>query len=536
MRGVVIAIVLLLFTAFPPKAQSESPKLVVLLVVDQMRADYLDRFQHHWTAGLKRLIEDGAWFRQAAYPYFQTNTCVGHATISTGSLPETHGIIGNNWYDRTEGRLRACADNSDSPLISYDDPVEATLGPDNLMVPTLSDELRVQASARVVSLSMKPRVAVMLAGHGADVALWRQGTAWVTSTAYTREPVAFIEQFLDANPVANDLGKIWTRALPENLYLFSGSVDVSRPFEGWATGLPHTLIGLGDSPDLLFYQKWMASPRSNDYLGQLAEVIVDVLDLGQREEATDYLALGLSALDFAGHRFGPQSHEVQDVLIQLDRMLGRLFDKLDTTVGSGRYVVALTADHGVVPIPERRARLADAGRIPAQQIIDAAETAIRVQLGPGRHVAQFEEQDFYFEPGIYARLLDQEGALERVADAIRAVEGVAEVYRGDTIRERRNSGIAVERALARNYYPGRSGDLLIVPRPYWTTSVYASGHGTSYDYDTRVPILLMGDQIVPGHYLAEVTPADITPTLAAITGVTLARTDGRVLTEALGDF
>ncbi|SVE44013.1 uncharacterized protein METZ01_LOCUS496867, partial [marine metagenome] len=140
-RSVVIAIVLLLFTAFPSKAQSESPKLVVLLVVDQMRADYLDRFQHHWTSGLKRLIDEGAWFRQAAYPYFQTNTCVGHATIATGSLPETHGIIGNNWYDRAAGRLRACADNSDSPLISYDDPVEATLGPDNLMVPTLSDEL-----------------------------------------------------------------------------------------------------------------------------------------------------------------------------------------------------------------------------------------------------------------------------------------------------------------------------------------------------------------------------------------------------------
>ena len=180
-RGVVIAIVLLLFAAFPPKAQSESPKLVVLLVVDQMRADYLDRFQQHWTSGLKRLIDEGAWFRQAAYPYFQTNTCVGHATISTGSLPETHGIIGNNWYDRTEGRLRACADNSDSPLISYDDPVEATLGPDNLMVPTLSDELRVQASARVVSLSMKPRVAVMLAGLGADVALWCFFIDWVTS-------------------------------------------------------------------------------------------------------------------------------------------------------------------------------------------------------------------------------------------------------------------------------------------------------------------------------------------------------------------
>ena len=533
MRRTALTVACLLFVTFPLGAQSDPPRLIVLVVVDQMRADYIGRFQHQWTSGLQRLLDDGAWFRQAAYPYFQTNTCVGHATISTGSLPEAHGIIGNNWYDRDEGRLRACADDANSLLVSYGDPVEAALGPGSLMMPTLSDELRTQAAARVVSLSMKPRVAVMLAGQRADAALWRQDTAWVTSTAYAREPVAFVERFLSANPVDDDLGKVWARTLPEDAYLFAGAVEASRPFEGWTAGLPHALVGRGDTPDLLFYQKWMASPWSNDYLGRLATEAIVALDLGQRQ-ATDYLALGLSALDWAGHRFGPRSHEVQDVLIQLDRMLGRLFADLDTIVGSERYLVALTADHGVMPIPEHRSRLADAGRLSAQQIVNAAETAVRAELGPGQYVARFEEQDFYFEPGIYARLLAQPDALKRVTDAIQAVEGVAKVYRGDTIPGRRDTGDMVERALARNYYLGRSGDLLVVPRPYWTTSTNAAGHGTSYGYDNRVPILMMGKWIVAGHYLAKVTPADIAPTLAEIAGITLARTDGRILIEALG--
>ncbi|MDP7293955.1 MAG: alkaline phosphatase family protein [Vicinamibacterales bacterium] len=522
----------LLLTASSLSAQTESPKLVVLIVVDQMRADYIKRFQHQWNAGLKRLVDDGAWFQQAAYPYVQTNTCVGHSTIATGSLPESHGIVGNNWYDRAESRLRACADDPEGRLLTYDNPVDATQGPGSLLVPTLGDELRAQAGARVVSMSMKPRVGVMLAGHRADMALWRQETAWVTSAAYAAAPVPFVARFLDANPVADDLGEIWSRAMPEDTYLFDGSVDVSRPFDGWATGLPHPLVGRDESADQLFYDKWAASPLSNDYLGRLAIVAVNELDLGQRE-ATDYLALGLSALDWAGHRFGPKSHEVQDVLFRLDLMLGRLLDDLDAAVGPDRYVVALSADHGVTPIPERRARLADAGRIPAQRIVDAAEAAMREEFGPGEYVAQFEEQDFYFAPGVYARLLADPSALAAVSGAIEAIVGVAKVYRGDTIRERRDTGDSIERALARGYYPGRSGDLLVVLRPYWTTSTNAAGHGTSYGYDTRVPILFMGAGVTPGHYLAEVTPADIAPTLAEIVGITLARTDGRVLTEAL---
>ena len=510
------------------------PKLIVLIVVDQMRADYVDRFQHQWTSGLRRLLDEGAWFRQAAYPYFQTNTCAGHATISTGALPETHGIIGNNWHDRASGRLRTCTDDPEWRAVSYDGSVETTRGPGNLLVPTLSDELRGQAvtGARVVSLSMKPRVAVMLAGRRADAVLWREDS-WVTSTAYTDEKIPFVDQFLDANPIERELGFVWTRTLPEDNYLYDGVTEAGRPPDGWTGSFPHPLVGRGDTPDELFGEKWEVSPWSNRYLGRLAAVAVDTLRLGQRR-ATDYLAIGFSALDWTGHAYGPRSHEVQDVLIQFDRTLGALLYHLDATVGERRYVVALSADHGVMPIPEQIVtERFDAGRIPNARIVEAAEEAARAVLGPGQHVARIEEQDFYFRPGVYEQLVARPDALETVVEAIRAVEGIAHVYHADTIRSRRETGNSIERALARSYYPGRSGDLLVVPRPYWTTSTNAAGHGTSYGYDTRVPILLMGPGIVAGQYLASVTPADIAPTLAYLSQITLARADGRVLTEAL---
>lgn len=513
------------------------PTLVVVVVVDQMRADYVERFQHQWTSGLRRLVDKGAWFRQAAYPYFQTNTCVGHATIATGSLPETHGIIGNNWYDRTEGRLRACSDDAEWSLLSYGAPVEAAQGPGSLLVPTLGDELYAQGAteARVVSLSMKPRVAIMLAGHRANAVVWQQDRTWVTSTAYADATIPFVARFLEANPIERDHGAVWARTLPNEAYLFESNTPTSRPLEGWTGSFPHSLLGRGGSPDLLFRQQWTESPFSNEHLGRLAAAAIDALQLGQRR-ATDYLAVGFSALDWTGHHFGPRSHEVQDVLIRLDRTLGTLLDHLDRTVGTDSYVVALTADHGVMPIPEHRVtQRLDAGRIAADRIVAAAEEATRRWLGPGPHVAQLEEQDFYFARGVYDQLLARPDALEDVMSAIRSIEGVAKVFRAETISRSGRTGSALERALAHSYYPGRSGDLLVVLRTYWTTSTNAAGHGTSYGYDTRVPLLLMGPGILPGQYLSQATPADIAPTLAHLSHVTLAHADGRVLLEALGE-
>ena len=209
-----------------------APPLVVVLVIDQMRSDYIDRYQHQWNAGLKRLLTEGAWFRRAAYPYLGTVTCAGHATIATGTFPAQHGMILNGWWDREQTALVRCTDDVEHANVSYGGPVDGGTSAGQLAAATLSDEIRAQLPGpnRVVALSLKARSATMLAGRAADVALWfdDRGT-WVTSTAYTDQPVPFVQACIDANPVIADADRTWTRTLPVAEYLFEDDVPFDRP-------------------------------------------------------------------------------------------------------------------------------------------------------------------------------------------------------------------------------------------------------------------------------------------------------------------
>jgi len=514
---------------------AERPVLVVVLVVDQLRADYLARFEHQWSHGLRRLMDESAWFRQAAYPYFNTVTCAGHATIATGSFPVTHGQFMNEWWDRESGTLVNCTDDSDATTIGYADPRPGGHSARRLLSPTLSDEMRTQlpVAARVVSLSLKVRSAVMLAGHDADLAAWFEGRTFASSSVYGPDRVPFLEQFLDQHPIERDVGHVWDRVQAAEAYLFPTSTPESKPQAGWGPAFPHPLGGPGGSPDGRFYAQWSRSPCSDRYLVEMAMAAIDEMKLGQ-EDRTDYLAIGLSALDRVGHDFGPRSHEVQDTLMQLDESLGLLLDHLDTVVGPRRYVLALTADHGVMPIPEQVATWGiDSGRVDVDRLRAQVDDALTPMLGAGPHVARVNHTELYFAPGVYDRLTTMPAALEAAMAAAASSPGVQAVYRTEDIPRLRASTRRVERALSLNHVPARSGDLIIVPKIYWTTSENAAGHGTAYEYDTRVPILLSGPGIRRGRFDTAATPADVAPTLAFLAGVTLAQPDGRVLVEAL---
>jgi len=522
-----------------------APKLVVVLVVDQMRGDYIERYGHQWTKGLRRLVERGAWFRQAAYPYMNTITCAGHATISTGSVPATHGVILNAWWDREAGKQVSCTEDPRAQTISYGAPAKGNHSAFRLEVPTLADELRVQtgAGSRVVTLAVKARGAIMLAGHRADAATWFDSSsgAWVTTTAYTSSPVPFVEKFVKSHPVERDFGKTWTRALPESAYLFQDSAAGEKPPRGWSGTFPHALRGRVEKPDAQFYGMWTESPLADAYVGKMAAAAVDALGLG-KAAGTDYLAVSFDVLDSVGHDFGPQSHEVQDVLVHLDATLGKLFINLDRAVGTANYVVAFSADHGVAPIPEQMvAQGIDAGRVVIQDVTARIEKALEPSLGAGKHVARMSYPDVYFAPGVYQKMDADPAMMKAVLDAVRATAGVWRVYRREEMKAARESQDATARAVALSYYEGRSGDLMVVPRPYWffvnasneTPPGSAATHGTSHGYDQRVPVILMGRGIKAGEYLSAASPADIAPTLALLCGITLARADGRVLAEAL---
>jgi predicted AlkP superfamily pyrophosphatase or phosphodiesterase len=522
------------------------PKLVVLLVVDQMRADYVDKFLPQWTGGLKRLVEEGAWFRDAAYPYAATETCVGHSTISTGAFPATHGMVANAWWDRKEQKMVTCTADPDPNVKNIGYAGASPKGADTawrMAVPSFAEELKFQTSGttRIVTFSLKARAAITMAGHKADAATWFDGGAWVTSTPYGT--LHFLEDPRKSHPAKSDFGKTWSLSLPESAYWYGEKALGAVPPPGWDLTFPHPLRGKSSvsEPDSAYYEQWASSPYGDTALTELAEKAVDELKLGN-SSGTDFLAIGYSPVDYVGHAFGPRSREIQDILVRLDKDLGNLFVHLDAKVGRGNYVVALSADHGVVPVPEdMQTTGADAGVLHLPEVQERIEKALEPFNYAKPAVARITGSDIYFVPGVYEKLLHDHAAMQAVLDTALTQPGVAAVYRAEEVAGRPATQSPTLRAFANSYFPGRSGDLFILPKPYWLmdgtptgkTRSYGTGHGVPYNYDQHVPVLLMGFGIQAGQYFQAITPADIAPTFAALCGITLSSRDGHVLAEAL---
>jgi predicted AlkP superfamily pyrophosphatase or phosphodiesterase len=521
------------------------PKLVVVIVVDQMRADYVDKFRGQWNGGLKRLVNEGAWFRTAAYPYAATQTCVGHSTISTGAFPLHHGMVANAWWDRDEQKMVTCT--SDPKVTNTAYAGGTTKGGDSawrMLLPSYAEELKVQTegSTRVVTFSLKARAALTMAGHKADAATWFDAStgAWVTSASYGPQPC--IEAYIKRHPVAADYGKTWSLSLPRSEYWYAEKAESASTVTGWGDTFPFPLRGKDGStgPDETFYSQWTTSPFADTYLTKLAEDAVDSLGLG-KAAGIDYLGISYSSTDYVGHSFGPHSWEIQDILVRLDKDLAELFTHLDQKVGRGNYVVALSADHGVAPIPEEMQKTGfDAGVLSMSEVQDRMEQALQpLNLG-NPAIAKVSGNEVYFAQDIYARLHHEPVAMKALMDSTLSMPGVAEVFRAEELSGGFQTLSQARAAVELGYFAGRSGDLYVLQQPYWLTETGNSakhhtgtGHGTPYYYDQRVPILLMGFGIQHGEYFQPSTPADIAPTVGALTGVTLATSDGRVLSEAL---
>jgi predicted AlkP superfamily pyrophosphatase or phosphodiesterase len=532
--------------AAKPAKTLAKPKLVVLLVVDQMRGDYVDKFSFQWTGGLKRLVTEGAWFRDAAYPYAATETCVGHSTIATGAFPATHGMVANAWWDLKEQKMVTCTADPDPNVKNIGYAGATPKGADTawrMAVPSFAEELKFQTNGatRVVTFSLKARAAITMAGHKADAATWFDAGAWVTSTPYGTLP--FMDDPSKSHLAKADFGKTWSLSLPESAYWYGEKALGAVPPDGWELTFPHPLRGKSGAgePDGTFYEQWASSPYADTALTSLAENAVDALKLGN-SNGTDFLAVSYSSVDYVGHEFGPRSREIQDILVRLDKDLGNLFAHLDEKVGRGNYVVALSADHGVVPIPEDMQKTgADAGVLHLPELQERIEKALEPLNYAKPAVARITGSDVYFVPGVYEKLQHDHAAMQAVLDAALAQAGVDAVYRAEELRGRPATQSPTLRAMALSYFRGRSGDLFILPKPYWLmdgtpagkTRSYGTGHGVPYNYDQHVPVLLMGFGIQPGQYFQPVTPADIAPTLAALCGITLASRDGHALAEAL---
>ncbi len=516
------------------QAPASSPHLVVILVVDQMRADYVTRYGHQWTKGLRRLLDTAAVYPLAQYPYADTVTCAGHATISTGTFPAVHGLIGNEWYDRGERRSVTCTAEASESVPFGGRTGSEHHGPTRLKALTFTDELHRQLARppTVVTLSLKARSSIMLAGRPtpSTYAVWLEddGT-WATSTAYTTTPWPIVDEYAGNHPISQDYGREWTRALPASSYVFSDWAEGERtPVE-----FPHPLVSRSGEPNSEFATLWKRSPQSDRYLGQLGQHLVRELRMGQ-EPGTDVLGVSFSALDLVGHEYGPYSHEVQDILIHLDETVGVLLNTLDQVVGRDRYVVALSSDHGVAPIPEQDTPAGDGTRrLSLRDFRTVINEAVGTFVGPGPHVVSQSGPNVYLAPGVLSQVMATPGAREAIARVLQEQQGIARVFWADELESSVPTNNALLRAARLSYVPGRSGDLMVMYAPYWMARAAGTTHGTPHSYDQRVPLLFAGAGIKPGRYLVPATPADIAPTLAHLVGITLARVEGQVLTTAL---
>ena len=386
-----------------------------------MRADYVDTFQADWTGGLKRLVKEGAWFRQAAYPYLTTVTCAGHATIGTGAFPHRHGIFQNAWWNRSTSTTVSCTADASVKNIGY---TKTETGGDSAAAqrtPTFADEMRAQKASHVATVSLKDRSAIMLAGHGGDSVVWLDNAldGWETSSAFTSAPVPAIKAYLDANPIDADYGKTWTHMLPEGRYLHPDDGLGENAPKGWTSTFPHTLTSASGHPDAEYRALWERSPFADAYLGRLAAAIVDGLQLGTHD-TTDVLAVSFSSPDLLGHGFGPRSQEIQDMRQSRShhwrtarpsrccrrqgkicrRAVGRPWRHADCRAARERGPRCRT--------PGRARVIGEGGREGRRQRCSATAECVARENG----------NDLYFAPGVYARLSAKlASALDAVAVA-----------------------------------------------------------------------------------------------------------------------
>lgn len=541
----------LALSAPPAAAEPPKVKLAVVVVFDQLRGDYLEKWQPLFgEGGFRRLQSGGAWFTDCHYPYGITTTGPGHASVLAGCSADRHGIVNNNWYDRASGKTVYCAasDRYQSvPPVSKAAPAEAPLdakrpkqpdagNPEKLLVPTLADALKeaTDRSGKVFGLSLKDRAAIFPTGKHADGAYWFDGR-FVTSTYYRDAVPGWVDAFNKSGRADSYFGKDWTRSRPDLDYKkYSGPDD--GPGEGKGKGqgttFPHPTTGGKDKVGKEYYEALATSPHGNDLLLAFAKACVEAERLGQ-DDVPDLLTVSFSSNDLIGHAWGPDSQEVLDVTLRSDALMADLLGFLDAKVGPGNYSVVVTADHGICPNPEvTAAKGLDAKRVSPSKLLLGAERVLRDAYGtPAGEDKKAKDRSLWIEaisaPYVYlnhrllkAKGIDPDEAASKLAQWARGQDGVAGAYTNKQLRGDATDDELLTK-MRKSHHPDRGGDVAVVLKPYYLLSTYVTGttHGTPHDYDTHVPLLIYGPGVAGGKRDEKVTPQHACPVVARFLGV-----------------
>jgi hypothetical protein len=532
--------------ATEPPPEDTRPRLAVVVVVDQLRADYLERWSGLFgEGGFRRLQTEGAWFQNCHYPYASTMTAPGHASIITGCSPDKHGIVMNDWIDRATGAKVYCTgSNRHSRVPPAKGPEErvgsasgqpgvGAMSPERLLSPTLGEALKdaTGGKARVVALSYKDRSAILLGGKRADACYWfdtGSGTV-ITSTYYRDRLHGWAEAFNRDSGAGRWFGKNWDRFRGELDYTaYSGPDDVDGEGTGIGQGrtFPHAMTGGATTIGKRYYEAVYSSPFGNELLLDLTLKAIDAERLGA-VETPDLLCISFSSSDIVGHVWGPDSQEVLDVTLRMDDILGRLLNHLDAKVGKGRYVLTLTADHGVCPLPEvSLAQKKDAGRLSPALLAGKSEDFLRATFDKdeekGRWVLGSADPWVYLNQNlIRSRGLRPAEVEDALVGWLKKQKGVLTAYGRTQLLNGLDKDDRIGERVRKSFHPDRCGDVVIVTQPLYLMIPFLTGtsHGTPHPYDTHVPLLIYGPSIQSGIRKAPVVPQAVAAILARSLGI-----------------
>jgi predicted AlkP superfamily pyrophosphatase or phosphodiesterase len=558
-------VALILCSALPSSAQNKKkPRLVLQITVDQLRGDLPHRYYSEFgEGGFRYVYEKGVVYEAAFHRHANTETIVGHTTLSTGADPSTHGMVGNVWLDRETGKLIYNIQDSRYPLLTKNAGVdsEAEIDPTQrlatsegrspapILVSTFSDELALSnaGKSRIFGISVKDRGAVSMAGH-AGKAFWfsKKTGEFVTSTYYYKEYPSWVKAWNAKQIAFSYSGKSWELMHDRSAYLFGnrGDVPYETSFPGYGRVFPHPF---GKSDSKYFTTLLTLSPVGDELALSFAEAVIEGEKLGQ-SGTTDYLSISFSSTDYVGHLFGPSSLESEDNLLRLDRTLAELFKFVDQKVGLANTVIVVSADHGAAEIPGYLSEFGIDAKYFKPDALDPktlekqpAIEALKKKLGIDKELIQS-----YFQPYVY---LNHEVVQERglnlaevertVAAELEKIDGIWLAAPSSALADGSFPNTPLEEAILRNYNSKRSGDIYVVFKPAWFINdsdglSVASTHGSPWRYDQFVPVIFLGPGMPPQRVFREISTVDVAPTLSAILGITYpSGSVGKPLVEVL---
>jgi len=517
----------------------DAPKLVVGIVIDQMRYDYIYRYWDDYsTGGFKRLIQKGFFYENHHFDYAPTYTGPGHASIYTGTTPEMHGIIANDWWDKESDTTVYCVSDTNYQGVGTSSN-SGQMSPHRMLTTTITDQLKLATNNRskTIGISLKDRGAILPAGHMADAAYWLVGKDWITSTRYMNELPQWVRNYNNENWPDKFLEKGWHLTNPIEQY--DESLPDNNPFEGAYKGtlkptFPYDLKTL--APDNYDYGILKGTPLGNQLLLDFAKRAIVNEKMGQGE-FTDFLALSFSATDYVGHQFGTQAIETQDAYLQLDIQIADLLVFLDQQYGKDNYLVFFTADHGAVHAPSFMQK----NKVPVKywnpgNMVDDIKVDLNKKYGLAEWINNYSNDQIFLNLfAVDSAGIDLHEMEDYIASRVILTEGVQKVFTGYALQNTEFTK-GVSDKIQNGYHQQRSGEVVVVIKPGWLQYGTRTGtsHGRPYAYDTHVPLIFYGWNIPNGHTFVESNIRDIAPTLASLLKIQMPNgCTGKPLVEVL---